>query len=197
MNAGQEGIIPHPARKVYWNRDIYFYTSSLPNPDSLQPKVVSYDLSVGDTLSLPTAMVVVKNLGPIEAPDVDLQGFDLIAAAERVVTINSAVGIEAYLHRKPVVLCGRGDFHHVADVAQNAEALRKTLGRPARRRTYDKLIWWYLGDQCLDVGAGSGGAVFAPAVGFSPTALAGLAPCSGPSPWRLSHRLALHPATHG
>ena len=28
MGANGEGILPHPARKVYWSPDIYFYTSS-------------------------------------------------------------------------------------------------------------------------------------------------------------------------
>ncbi|WP_299687431.1 hypothetical protein [uncultured Tateyamaria sp.] len=78
---------------------------------------------------------------------------DLIAAADRVITINSAVGVEAYLHRKPVILCGRADFHHVADVAQSADALRNILQRPPKRRAYDKFVWWYFGDQCLDVSA--------------------------------------------
>ncbi len=78
---------------------------------------------------------------------------DLVAAADRVVTINSAVGIEAYLHRKPVILCGQSDFHHVADTVRNADALKGALIRPPKRRAYDKFIWWYFGDQCLDVGA--------------------------------------------
>lgn len=74
---------------------------------------------------------------------------DLIAAADRVITINSAVGIEAYLHRTPVVLCGQSDFHHVADVAETAVDLAELLRRPARKRAYDKFIWWYFADQCL------------------------------------------------
>ena len=78
---------------------------------------------------------------------------DLIAAADRIVTINSAVGIEAYLHRKPVVLCGQSDFHHVADVARSKAELTAILARAPRKRAYDKFIWWYFGDQCLDVGA--------------------------------------------
>jgi cytochrome c-type biogenesis protein CcmF len=78
---GEEGILPHPARKVYWNRDIYFYTSSLPNPDSLSPKVVSHDMQVGDTVELPVGRVILRSIGPVQNPDEDLKGFDLIAAA--------------------------------------------------------------------------------------------------------------------
>lgn len=74
---------------------------------------------------------------------------DLIAASARVVTINSAVGVEAYLHRKPVVLCGQSDFHHVADVARSESDLAQILGRAPRKRAYDKFVWWYFADQCL------------------------------------------------
>mmetsp|Transcript_29647 Transcript_29647/g.58670 ORF Transcript_29647/g.58670 Transcript_29647/m.58670 type:complete len:306 (-) Transcript_29647:2130-3047(-) len=74
---------------------------------------------------------------------------DLIAAADRIVTINSAVGIEAYLHRKPVILCGQSDFHHVADVARSEAELAAILARAPRKRAYDKFIWWYFGHQCL------------------------------------------------
>ncbi|MEM8578161.1 MAG: hypothetical protein AAGF60_09945 [Pseudomonadota bacterium] len=74
---------------------------------------------------------------------------DIIAAADRVVTINSAVGIEAYLHRKPVILCGRADFHHIADEVRDAAALIDALKAPTRKRPYDKYIWWYFADRCL------------------------------------------------
>ena len=74
---------------------------------------------------------------------------DLLAAASRVVTINSAVGIEAYLHRKPVILCGQSDFHHIADVAHDAAALTRVLQAPARARPYDKYVYWYFGLHCL------------------------------------------------
>ncbi|TMM55073.1 hypothetical protein [Sulfitobacter sabulilitoris] len=74
---------------------------------------------------------------------------DLLSVAARVVTINSAVGIEAYLHRKPVILCGQSDFHHIADVARSAHDLRRLLAAPPRRRAYDKFIHWYFAQQCL------------------------------------------------
>ncbi|MEL7098668.1 MAG: hypothetical protein AAGM84_07560 [Pseudomonadota bacterium] len=74
---------------------------------------------------------------------------DLIAASSRVVTINSAVGVEAYLHRKPVVLCGRADFHHIADEARSGANLVDVLRAEPRRRAYDKYVWWYFADRCL------------------------------------------------
>lgn len=74
---------------------------------------------------------------------------DIIAACDRVVTINSAVGIEAYLHRKPVILCGQADFAHIADEARNPAALIALLGEDPARRAYDKYIWWYFAHHCL------------------------------------------------
>ena len=59
---------------------------------------------------------------------------DILSAAARVVTINSAVGIEAYLHRKPVILCGQSDFHHIAQVAHNAQELGRFLKQDKRKR---------------------------------------------------------------
>ncbi|MEM6349066.1 MAG: hypothetical protein AAF927_34585, partial [Bacteroidota bacterium] len=82
MGANGEGILPHPARKVYWNRDIYFYTSSLPNPDSLQPRVISRQLQIGDTVNLPVGQVKLLSIGAVEQADVDLQDYDLVAEAK-------------------------------------------------------------------------------------------------------------------
>lgn len=74
---------------------------------------------------------------------------DMIAAASRVVTINSAVGIEAYLHRKPVILCGQSDFHHIATIARDSEAVAAALNTEIKARPYDKFIHWYFAQNCL------------------------------------------------
>ncbi len=78
---------------------------------------------------------------------------DIIAASERIVTINSAVGIEAYLHRKPVYLCGQTDFHHIATTAQNADMLRDALRADIQPRQYAKYIYWYFAKCCVSSGA--------------------------------------------
>ena len=74
---------------------------------------------------------------------------DILAVAARVVTINSAVGVEAYLHRKPVILCGQADFHHIADVARSVDDLAGILSHPVKSRAYAKYIYWYFGQHCL------------------------------------------------
>lgn len=78
---------------------------------------------------------------------------DIIAVSDRVVTINSAVGIEAYLHRKPVILCGKTDFHHIATTAHDAKDLSAALAAPAPSRQYAKYVYWYFGLNCVNAGS--------------------------------------------
>ena len=78
---------------------------------------------------------------------------DILARAARVVTINSAVGIEAYLHRKPVILCGHADFHHIAITARDPEALVAALRAPPPARAYAKYIHWYFAQCCINAGS--------------------------------------------
>jgi hypothetical protein len=75
---------------------------------------------------------------------------DILSAADRVVTINSAVGVEAYLHRKPVILCGKSDFHHIAQVAKNAQELGRFLKQEKRAKAYYKYVYRYFAQQCLN-----------------------------------------------
>ena len=77
---------------------------------------------------------------------------DILAACARVVTINSAVGIEAYMHRKPVILCGQTDFHHIADTARAPDELIALLGKAPAGRVYAKYLYWYFCRNCVDAG---------------------------------------------
>lgn len=77
---------------------------------------------------------------------------DILTVAARVVTINSAVGIEAYMHRKQVVLCGQADFHHIADIAHSPAELSAALAQAPRGRVYAKYLYWYFAKNCIDAG---------------------------------------------
>ena len=52
---------------------------------------------------------------------------DLITASERIVTQTSAVGFEALMHEKPVILCGRTDYHHAAWVVEDPVDLPRAV----------------------------------------------------------------------
>lgn len=79
---------------------------------------------------------------------------DMLAAADVAVTINSAVGIEAHLHRVPVVLCGQSDFHHAAVTVRlrrdmdSGIALAETTPWP-----HEAFLHWYFVEHCLNARA--------------------------------------------
>lgn len=73
---------------------------------------------------------------------------DLAAAAEVVVTQNSAAGFEALLQRRPVVTCAATDYHHATLQARGAETLADAIATaPARLAgfPYDRYLYWFLG----------------------------------------------------
>ena len=81
---------------------------------------------------------------------------DMLARAAVAVTINSAVGIEAHLHRVPGVLCGQADFHHASITVTDARQMDEGIARAeATRWPHDAFLHWYLAERCLNAGAPS------------------------------------------
>lgn len=75
---------------------------------------------------------------------------DILGACAVVVTINSAVGIEAAVHNRPVVLCGHADFHHAAVTVRAAGEMEAGLARAeAGRWSQDAFLYWYFALNCL------------------------------------------------
>lgn len=52
INEEMQSIISHPSRKIFWDRDIYVYASSLPDPKSLQPKYFTLPMKVGEVAEI-------------------------------------------------------------------------------------------------------------------------------------------------
>lgn len=75
---------------------------------------------------------------------------DLLAAADVVLTLSSAVGFEAFLHKTPVILAAQTDFWHNAvtltDPAHMAGAVTAALGR---HWPYAKYLTWFLHHNCI------------------------------------------------
>ena len=76
---------------------------------------------------------------------------DLLAACDCALTLTSAVGFEAFLHRKPVVLGGQTDFWQNAitltDAAQMPAAIAVATGRDWPHAAF---LYWYLRLMCLE-----------------------------------------------
>lgn len=78
---------------------------------------------------------------------------DILGRAAVAVTINSAVGIEAHLHRVPVVLCGRTDFHHAAVTVTHQCYMDASIAKAeATSWPHDAYLHWYFSDRCLNAG---------------------------------------------
>lgn len=76
---------------------------------------------------------------------------DILAACAVVVTINSAVGIEAMVHGKPVVLCGHADFHHACVTVRRAEEMEAAIAHAqAADWPHARYLSWFYQDHCLD-----------------------------------------------
>lgn len=80
---------------------------------------------------------------------------DILARADVAVTINSAVGIEAMLHRVPVVLCGAADFHHICETVRSREGMGAGIARAEARKAagdwpFEAYLHWFYGQMCLD-----------------------------------------------
>lgn len=79
---------------------------------------------------------------------------DILAACDCVVTINSAVGVEAFLHRKPVVLCGQADFHHCAVTLRDGGSMDAAIAQAiATDWPFEAFLYWYFGLNCLSADA--------------------------------------------
>lgn len=79
---------------------------------------------------------------------------DILSKAAVTVTINSAVGIESLLHRVPLVLCGRADFHHAAVTVERQFDMDGAIAHATGRRwPYAKFLYWYFRMHCIDAGS--------------------------------------------
>lgn len=80
----------------------------------------------------------------------DANVHDILESCAVTVSINSTVALEGYLHRKPAILFGQSDFHHIAgrvrQVQDFPDALTAAL---ARKRGYAQYLAWYFLRHCL------------------------------------------------
>ncbi|MEM6802153.1 MAG: cytochrome c biogenesis protein CcsA [Bacteroidota bacterium] len=84
INEEMQSIISHPSRKIFWDRDIYVYASSLPDPKSLEPKYYTLPMKVGEVAEIgddiKLMLAQVRNV----SNQPDMQKYDVAAAAYMV-----------------------------------------------------------------------------------------------------------------
>jgi hypothetical protein len=79
---------------------------------------------------------------------------DLLAASAVCVSVNSAVAIEGFLHRKPAILFGQSDFASLATRAHDASDFPAALdGALKGEWHYSKMLYWYFNRHALELAA--------------------------------------------
>ena len=102
VNEEMESIIAHPSRKIYWNRDVYVFTSSLPDPSNLEPTMHSFQMQIGDTARLADVKLILANMGNFTGAE-GLEQYD-VAAAAFVLAIHEQ---DTFLARPVLTIQGR------------------------------------------------------------------------------------------
>jgi hypothetical protein len=78
---------------------------------------------------------------------------DVLAACAVTVSVNSAVAMEGFLHRKPAILFGRSDFPSLATAATEAEFPKALEAALAARWPYARMLHWYFSRHTLELSA--------------------------------------------
>ena len=99
------------------------------------------------------AAVRARGFAPIAT---DANVHDILAGCVATASINSATALEGFLHGKPAVLFGRSDFHALVQTAREPAGFEAALARAlADPPEYARALYWYFGQQCLDIQADS------------------------------------------
>jgi hypothetical protein len=80
---------------------------------------------------------------------------DMIAASDVTVSIGSACALEGFLQRKPAILFGPTDFHHLAQTLHRPEGFAPVLHAATNRpeAEYERFLYWYFVRNCVNVTA--------------------------------------------
>lgn len=83
INDQMNGIIAHPARRVYWDRDIYVHVSQIPANEGEEPKYKFHDLALkpGDTTFIGKTKIYFHNIANLADRTEMSENFEVALAA--------------------------------------------------------------------------------------------------------------------
>lgn len=77
---------------------------------------------------------------------------DILSVASLAVTINSAVGIEAMIHSRPVITCGQADFHHATEVVRDRANFDAAIARAESKSwPHAAYLYWFYKENCVSM----------------------------------------------
>lgn len=79
---------------------------------------------------------------------------DILSRCAAMVSINSTVALEGFIHRKPAILFGQSDFHHIAGRVARPDGFGAVLAEQlSARPDFDAFLAWYFLGNCLRINA--------------------------------------------
>jgi len=78
---------------------------------------------------------------------------DILSKCAVTVSFNSAVSVEGFMHRKPAILFGQADFHHICETVTDPRDFPGALDRALQKKGgFSKYLCWYFTTNCIAVG---------------------------------------------
>ena len=79
---------------------------------------------------------------------------DILASCAATVSINSTAALEGFIHRKPAILFGQSDFHHIAGRVHAPGDFGRVLDRQiGASPSYDAFLAWFFLRNCIPLNA--------------------------------------------
>jgi len=80
----------------------------------------------------------------------DANVHDILQNSAVTISNNSTVALEGFFHKKPAILFGDSDFHHIAHRFHTGDNVLDLIGKAKNSRpAYPEFLAWYFLDQCL------------------------------------------------
>lgn len=98
-------------------------------------------------------MVLRLMLDGVNLIPTDANVHDILSKCAVSVSFNSAVSIEGFMHRKPAILFGQSDFHHICETVTDPRDFPAALDRALQKKGgYSKYLYWYFTTNCIAIG---------------------------------------------
>jgi cytochrome c-type biogenesis protein CcmF len=94
VNQEMNSILSHPSRKIFWNRDIYVYVSSIPNPEETErkPQYFNLTLAPGEQKNAGNFRIKLENIVNL-TEQAQKDGMILAAGATLNVRLQDSTGV--------------------------------------------------------------------------------------------------------
>jgi cytochrome c-type biogenesis protein CcmF len=129
---GQEGLLANPDSKHYWNRDVFVYLTSLPNPDNTEDTSTfrQHSLKPGDTLFYSSGLMILNHVihGTDNREGITTDAEDSVFTADITVHAKDSSLYKA----RPVLVVKNGRMEEFPDTVMSQSLILNFQGATAK-----------------------------------------------------------------